>query len=213
VNVKVSSLGRALLSKSGKVFPRILQGIFGCALLLCAGIVCLRTVRWPLVGDSSFMHYAVFLMDGGSRPYVDFRDVNLPGAYAEDWVVIHALGSGALAERIYDFVLSALALLAMLYLSPRRLRFAGFFAGRMFFLIHTRDGPRQMGQRDLSIAVFVLLAFALSFAAMRLGRKWPFLLSGLLVGAATMVKPVAIIFAAPLLIGPWIAGGAAQPSY
>jgi hypothetical protein len=195
-----------LLFKSWNFSLRNLVGIFVCALLLCVGIVCLRTVRWPLVGDNTLIHYAVFLMDSGSRPYVDFRDVNLPGAYAEDWVVIHVLGSGALAERIYDFALSAVALLAMLYLSPGRLRFAGYFAGCMFFLIHTRDGPRQMGQRDLSIAVLVLLAFALTFAAMRSGRKWPYLLSGLLLGAGTMVKPVAVAFATPLLIGPWLAG-------
>jgi hypothetical protein len=213
VNVKALSSGRALLFKSWKVSTRILEGIFGCALLLCVGIVCLRTIHWPLVGDSSFIHYAVFLMDSGSRPYVDFRDVNLPGAYAEDWVVMHVLGSGALAERIYDFALSAIAMLAMLYLSPWRLRFAGFFAGCMFFLVHARDGPRQIGQRDLSIAVFVLLAFAFCFAAMRSGRKWTYLLSGLLLGAGTMVKPIAVVFVAPLLIGPWIAGGAAQPSY
>ena len=203
------SSGRALLFNSWKVFIRILEGLFTCTLLLCVGIVCLRTVRWPLLGDNTLIHYAVFLMDSGSRPYVDFRDVNLPGAYAEDWVVMHVLGSGALAERIYDFALSAVALLAMLYLSPGRLRFAGYFAGCMFFLIHTRDGPRQMGQRDLSIAVLVLLAFALTFAAMRSGRKWPYLLSGLLLGVGTMVKPVAVVFAAPLLIGPWIAEGSA----
>jgi len=158
------------------------------------------------VGDSYFIHYAVFLMDSGSKPYVDFRDVNLPGAYAEDWLVMHVLGSGALAERIYDLALSAIALLAMLYLSPRRLRFAGLFAGCMFFLVHTRDGPRQVGQRDLSIAVFVLLAFALSFAAIRSGRRWPHLLAGILLGVGAMVKPVVVVFAVPLLIGPWIAG-------
>jgi hypothetical protein len=209
VNVKALSLGRALLFKSGNFSLRTLEGIFACALLLCVGIVCFRTVRWPLVGDSTLIHYAVFLMDSGLRPYVDFRDVNLPGAYAEDWVVMHVLGPGALAERIYDFALSAIALSAMLYLSPRRLRFAGFFAGCMFFLVHTRDGPRQIGQRDLSMAVLILLAFAFSFAAFRSGRKWPHLLSSLLLGAATMVKPVAVVFAGPLLIGPWIAGDSA----
>ena len=209
VNIKALSLGHALLFKSGNFFLRTLEGIFVCALLLCVGIVCFRTVRWPLVGDNTLIHYAVFLMDSGLRPYVDFRDVNLPGAYAEDWLVMHVLGSGALAERIYDFALSAIALSAILYLCPRRLRFAGFFAGCMFFLIHTRDGPRQIGQRDLSIAVLILLAFALSFAAFRSGRKWPHLLSGLLLGAATTVKPVAVVFAGPLLIGPWIAEGSA----
>lgn len=161
----------------------------------------MRTLRWPLVGDSTLIHYAVFLMDTGSRPYVDFRGVNLPGSYLVDWLVIHVLGPGALAERIYDFALSAVALLAMLYLSPRRLRFAGLFAGCMFFLLHVRDGARQSGQRDLSLTVFLLLAFAFSFAAMRRGKAWPYLFAGILVGAATIVKPMAILFLAPLCIG------------
>jgi hypothetical protein len=164
--------------------------------------VCLRTIRWPLVGDTSLIHYAVFLMDTGAKPYVDFREVNMPGAYLLDWFVMHTLGPGALAERIYDLVLCAAALLAMVYLCPRRFRFAGFFAGCMFFLIHMRDGPRQTGQRDLSLAVFALVALALSFAAKRTGRSWIYFLSGIMLGAGVMVKPVALVFAVPLIIGP-----------
>ena len=127
------------------------------------------------------------------------RDINLPGAYLIDWLVIHVLGSGALAERLYDIALSFVSILAMLYLCPRKLRFAGFFAGIMFFLIHARDGPVQMGQRDWSMAVLILVAYCACFRTMRSGISGYYFLTGVLLGCATTVKPIAIIFALPIL--------------
>lgn len=189
-----------LLKKRDALF--VLQTGFGAVLCCCALWVAVRTLHWPLRGDCALIHYAVLLLDSGSKPYVDFRDVNLPGAYLLDWLVMHTLGAGAMGERIYDLGLCGAALLAMLALTPPKLRFAGWFAGVLFFLVHMRDGARHTGQRDLSIAVLLLVGFAFSFAALRVRRRWLHLAAGAMLGMACIVKPVAMLFAIPLLIGP-----------
>ena len=67
--------------------------------------------RWPLVGDASLMHYVIFLMSKGLRPYQDIVDINLPGSYLFEASAMHLLGWGALAWRIYDlFLLAAIGL-------------------------------------------------------------------------------------------------------
>jgi hypothetical protein len=63
--------------------------------------------HWPLVGDASLMHYVVFLMSKGLRPYKDIVDINLPGSYFFEASAMHLLGWGALAWRVYDLFLLA----------------------------------------------------------------------------------------------------------
>lgn len=179
----------------------LLLAALGVVLGALAAWTCIAARQWPMRGDCTLMHYMVFLLESGWRPYVGFHDVNLPGAYLVDWLVIHLLGSGAVAERIFDFVACATGTAAMVYLSPRRLRFAGWFAGMMFLLAHLRDGAMHTGQRDLSIAVLLLFAFALSFAALRQRRRWLHLPAGAMLGLACTIKPIAILFVLPLLIG------------
>ena len=154
-----------------------------------------------MVGDASLDHYAAFLLDSGWKPYVQIKDMNLPGAYLDDWLVMHLLGPGAMAERLFDFALSAVSACAAWWLSPRRYRAAGLFAATMFFLLHARDGIVQTGQRDWVITVLALLAVGAWIHTTRSGRApWLYVFAGTLLGVAVITKPPALLFTLPLIV-------------
>lgn len=157
------------------------------------------TIHWPLVGDAALMHYVVFLMDHGRAPYRDITDINLPGAYLPDWLVMHIFGVSALAWRIYDLFLLALAGLAFLKIIRPASWFAGLWAAVLFAVLHGRDGMYETGQRDLTVAVLLLCAVAVLFRGVP-RRIWTSFGFGLCTGAAALIKPTALPFL--LLAGP-----------
>ncbi|GGA71647.1 hypothetical protein GCM10011507_24060 [Edaphobacter acidisoli] len=152
------------------------------------------SLHWPLVGDASLMHYVVFLAGRGLTPYKDIVDVNLPGTYAVNWLVMHIFGTGALAWRLYDIALGLAAAGAMTWIAWPVDRLAGPLAGALFFLIHGRDGIAELGQRDLLMAVLLLWAVALVLAAMQRGRIAFVAVAAVLAGFAATVKPTAAVF-------------------
>lgn len=160
----------------------------------CAVAFALASLGWPLVGDASLMHYVVFLAGRGMAPYRDVVDVNLPGTYAVEWLVMHTFGTGALAWRVYDIVLGLAAAGAMTAIAWPEDRLAGPLAGALFFLIHGRDGIAELGQRDLLMAVLLLWAVALALAALRSGRVAWVAAAAALAGFAATVKPTAAVF-------------------
>jgi len=162
----------------------------------------LRTIHWPLVGDASLMHYVAFLIDHGKVPYRDIGEINLPGAFVPDWLVIHTLGGTALAWRVYDLFLLTVVVLAMICITRPVAWLAGIWAGLVFALIHGRDGLAQVGQRDLTVATLLVCAVAALLRGTQRRGILAFWWFGLAVGAAATIKPVAIPFlllAVPLL--------------
>lgn len=179
--------------------PVIFQAAAFLALLGCACLLIVRTLHWPLVGDASLMHYAVFLMQRGMAPYRDIVDINMPGSYFVAWLEMHIFGTGALALRIFDFSLIVAAAIAMIAIARPYGWFGGFFAASLLLILHIRDGVDQSGQRDLTAAVLLLMACAFLFHALRGGRVWTVALSGLCVGVAATIKPTIIPFELVLL--------------
>ena len=55
--------------------------ILAVSLALCALWLIVSTWAWPFVGDASYVHYCVFLIQRGLHPCRDIVDVTLPGAY------------------------------------------------------------------------------------------------------------------------------------
>lgn len=157
------------------------------------------TWRWPLVGDASLIHYICFLMDHGMAPYRDSGDMNMPGALLLEWSVMHVLGEGALAWRVYDFLLMGAASAAIVSLTRRYGWFPGVLGSALFILVHGRDGLAQGGQRDLAMAVILLLATACLFRTVRGGEFWSAGLFGLLAGVSVTIKPTAILFVIGLM--------------
>lgn len=187
------------LSHRGDAFDldRWLQRVL---MIVLAASVCwfvVKTIHWPLTGDASLMHYVSFLMDHGRAPYRDIGDINLPVSYAPAWVVSHLFGAGSLPWRIYDFALLLVAGIAMYFIAKPYGVFPAVWAGSLFALIHGRDGLLQVGQRDLLVAVLLVVGVALLFCARRREHHWLAVGFGGCVGFATMIKPV---FAAFLLL-------------
>ena len=141
--------------------------IMCCSLTLCTLLFALWSWRWPLVGDAALMHYTAFLADHGMVPYRDLLELNAPGAWVPDWLVMHTLGGGALAWRVYDLLLGLTGIAAMAGIMRRGERTAGAIAGALFLLVHAQDGIAEAGQRDLTGAVLCLLGGALLVHALR----------------------------------------------
>jgi hypothetical protein len=179
---------------------RWLKIVLGCSLAVAAVIFVVISIHWPLVGDASLIHYICFMMDHGMAPYRDLGDMNMPGSYLIEWSVMHTLGGGPFAWRIFDLSLSAAAIAAMIVVALPYDWFAGFFAGVLLLLLHGRDGIQQVGQRDYTMAVLLLLAYAFLFHAWRSGKWWATAAFGLFAGIAGNMKPTAVPWSVLLLI-------------
>ncbi|MGA7522139.1 MAG: glycosyltransferase family 39 protein [Acidobacteriaceae bacterium] len=172
------------------------SGILGFCFLWFA----VTTFHWPLVGDASLMHYVAFLMNHGRFPYRDVAEINMPGAFLTDDAVMHTLGPGSLAWRLFDLLLIVAATAAMVAIARPNDWFAGLFSGVLLGLLHGRDGIFDMGQRDFVVAVLILVAYTALFRATRRGSpQWMFVF-GLGAGMATSIKPPFLLLAPAVLI-------------
>ena len=176
---------------------RILLSLY---FLICIGLFIFRTSHWKLVNDPAQLHYACFLMDHGMAPYRDLLEINMPGTYLVNWSVMHTLGGGSLAWRIFDLTLMAVSCWAMIAIAGPYDWFAGAFGATLFILYHGRDGPAQQGQRDLIIAVLLLCAYAFLFDSLRNHRMWAMFAFGLCAGMAATIKPTPLPFDFLLLV-------------
>ena len=162
------------------------------------------TWHWPLVGDSSLIHYIAFLMDRGWAPYRDLGDMNLPGSFLIEWAAMHVFGTGSLAWRLFDLAVLAATAAGFLAVAGRGNQLAGAFAAVLFAVIHGRDGINNTGQRDLVMAALVVLGYAFLFRAWRAdGRKesgFSACLFGFCLAAAGTIKPTALPLGVVLLV-------------
>ncbi|HZD47717.1 MAG TPA: glycosyltransferase family 39 protein [Silvibacterium sp.] len=147
------------------------------------------------------IHYVVFLMQHGRAPYRDIIDMNMPGMYLIDWLVIETFGGGSLAWRLFDFSLMALAAASMLTIAWPYSKFAGFFSAVLFTLVHGRDGIAQTGQRDLIMAVLLLVSTACLFLAARARRPPLVALAAIFAGTAVTIKPTGALFVVAFAMG------------
>src|SRR5260370_16424377 len=113
------------------------------------------------------MHYKAFLADHGMVPYRDLLEMNAPGAWVPDWLVMHTLGGGARAWRVYDLLLGLIGIAAMAGIMRRGERMAGAVAGALFLLVHAQDGIAEAGAVDCCGAVLCRLGGAFLLHALR----------------------------------------------
>jgi hypothetical protein len=198
---------------------RLFRVALAASLSLSALLYFVWSWRWPLVGDASLMHYMGWLIERGWAPYRDFSDMNMPGPYLIELAAMHLFGMGDVAWRLYDFTLMGAAG-ASFSVVTRRTRttqadgwLAGLFAACLFVLVHGRDGLAEGGQRDLTMAVCLMVATAFLFVAIR--RDWPWAAAafGLFSGAALTIKPTALpVTVAQLLLAVYVLhkGGGSQ---
>ncbi|HZZ40692.1 MAG TPA: glycosyltransferase family 39 protein [Acidobacteriaceae bacterium] len=122
-----------------------------------------------------------------------------------DDAVIHTLGPGSLAWRVFDLLLIAVGVAAMIAIARPKDWFAGLFAGIVLGLVHGRDGIFDMGQRDFVIAVLLLAAYAALFRATRKTSPNWMLIFGLCAGMAAAIKPPFLLLAPAIMVVLFIA--------
>ena len=159
------------------------------------------SLRWPLVGDASLMHYVVFLWKHGAAPYRDIVDVNLPGSYLAEAAAMRLFGDGALGWHLYDLLLLSLYGAAAVAVAGRTRWRGGLLAAGLFLLVHLQDGLAQTGQRDLLIAVLLTGAYAV--LPLVLGPVSSGAACGLLLGATITIKPLFLPLGLLLLVLVW----------
>jgi hypothetical protein len=177
-------------------FVRLAAGLALLLLLGCLLITLIKTRSWPLISDAALMRYANFLLHHGMAPYRQLVDINLPGSYLLDSIVTATFGPSAAGWRAFDLSLLALTLFATAAVAIRGGAgwYSGCFAGCLFALLHIADGVAQAGQRDLVVAVLLLvgsLALCLPASLSLLLRA---LLFGFCCGVASTIKPQALLF-------------------
>jgi hypothetical protein len=158
-------------------------------MLAAAVYYVIRSFHWPLMLDSPIMHYVVFLIQHGLKPYSQITDMNMPGTYLTEWLAMQIFGPSDIGWRIYEFLLLGFLAAAMCVVAGRRNWIAGIYGAGVFLSMHAAEGPRQAVEREELIAVLVILAYATLFTAIR--KRKPGLMSaaGLALGVAVSIKP------------------------
>ena len=156
--------------------------------------------RWRLAIDSPVMHYVVFLMQHGLKPYSQISDNNLPGAYFAEAVGMRLFGPDDLGWRLYEFTLLAVMTLAATRIARGWDWTAGIFAAFLFLVLHANEGPQYSGERELTLTVVLLLAYAVLFAAIDRGEPLWMGAFGLFSGFAASIKPTYLPLAVTLTV-------------
>jgi hypothetical protein len=159
----------------------------------------IRSIHWPLMLDSPIMHYVVFLMQHGMKPYAQITDMNMPGAYLTEWLAMDIFGLSDLGWRIYEFFLLGALAATMCVIAGKRRWIAGLYAAGIFLAMHAAEGPRQAVERDEVIALLVMLSYAALFAAIQECRPAWMSVVGLAGGLSASIKPTFLPFAVFLL--------------
>lgn len=183
------------------VVGKLWSFLFAVSLTVSVFIALIWSFHWPLVGDASLMHYVVFLLEKGYRPYRDVIDINLPGTYFFEAFAMRVFGWDAIGWRLYDLVLALLTACGFLLMAGRRQFYAALTASAVFFLVHAQDGIGQLGQRDLLIGVLLVWAYATLFLAQeREDGEFLVFCSMACIGCSLTIKPLFLPLGAVLLV-------------
>ncbi len=147
------------------------------------------SIHWPILRDTSVMHYVIFLMDHGLKPYGQITDNNLPGAYLTERWAMDLFGRSDLAWRLYDFFLLAVITLSMILIARPYDWLAGVFGGGMFALLHASEGPDFSVEREEVLTALLFAGYAFVLLAVRKRLPWLLVPFGLLAGIASAIKP------------------------
>jgi hypothetical protein len=150
-------------------------------------------VTWPFVHDAPLLHYAVYLSHHGFRFYQDIHDMNMPGAYLTEDIVMRTLGSGRVGWILWDFILSGLLVAYCIQLFGKKRIAYGWIAGVIAVLAHYADGAAYLGERDWMVAVFLVGAALSVLRWIEHSGPVCLLLASLQISFAAWVKPTALL--------------------
>ena len=179
---------------------QLLRWTFLAVLLASLAFYVKTSIHWPILRDTSVMHYVIFLMDHGMKPYSEITDNNMPGAYLTERWAMEIFGRGDLAWRLYDLSLLAAITGAMVVIARPYDWLAGLFGGGIFALLHGSEGPDFPVEREEVLTAMLAVSLAFLFTALR--KKSPLLMLGfgLLAGMAMSIKPTVAPLGLVLLV-------------
>jgi hypothetical protein len=187
--------------------------VLGGLLLVEAGF----SLEWRMVHDAPLLTYMAYGMSRfGYVPYVDFFDMNAPGAHYFHVLVGRLFGYDDLALRLADLVWLTL-LMSLTWLTLRRAgRRVGFCGAILFGLMYLATGPNMSLQREYIALVPIAGAVLAATSLKRFPGAARWLIVGVLFGVAATIKPAAVIgFPAVVVLGVLEArapeGGARSP--
>ena len=167
--------------------------LLGCILVIAAA----QSLGWPYIHDSPLMVYAGWRLAQGAVPYRDLFDMNMPGTYFAMWGMGALFGWDNRGFRIFDLLcLSTLALATFAWL--RQFGRAPAVAASMLFpLWYLAAGPSTSMQREF--LALVPLAMALALVESPWSPSARFFGTGILAGAAALIKPQFLLLALPAM--------------
>ena len=169
-------------------------------LAMCLSYYAAVSIHWPILRDTSVMHYVIYLMDHGLKPYQQITDNNMPGAYLTERWLMEIFGRGDLAWRMADFFLLGVITVSMAVIARPCDWVAGLFGGAMFALLHGSEGPDFPVEREEVLTALLFAGYAFFFTSLR--RRVPLLMLpfGCAIGVAVCIKPTVAPFALLLLL-------------
>lgn len=183
----------------GRVGKWMRWGLVVMLAVAAAGYI-LFTRHWMMVGDSPIMHYVLFLMSHGLKPYREITDNNLPGSYITEWLAMHVFGSGDLGWRLYEFFLLGMLAFALAVIARPYDWVAGIFAAGVFLLLHGKEGVWFAVEREQVMTVLLVSGYAALFLAVRRRAPAWMLAMGFLLAFAASIKPTVAPLSLLLLV-------------
>src|SRR5687767_13186747 len=141
----------------------------------------------PDDGDIDYMGW--MLLRGGVQ-YVDFIDMNWPGGVWLHAVATFLFGNTIMSWRIFDFLFSLIAVLALADLVSRAYgRQAALWIAVLYPALYVTLGIWMAGQRDAVVGHGLVIAMACHARAWeRQQLRWQ-AAAGIVLGASILVKP------------------------
>lgn len=181
---------------------RVLRIVVALAVVIAAAmllVVALASLKWRYVLDSPLMIYAGFLVAGGSVPYRDLFDMNMPGTYLVMAAMGRVFGWNDLGFRVFDLLCLASISISTFLWTRRFGNLSAFAAAVAFPLWYLNGGPIVSMQREY----IALVPFAAMLAVATTDGPKPWLqvlVVGVLAGMTALIKPQFLLLSLPLLL-------------
>jgi len=157
------------------------------------------SLRWRYMHDSPLMIYTGLLVAGGSVPYRDFFDMNMPGTYFVMAGMGVVFGWNNFGFRVFDLILLA-SISFSTFLWMRRFGILSARAASIAFPLWYLNGGAFMSmQREYIALVPFAGLLAVATADARFTPWLRTLIAGCLTGMASLIKPQFFLLSLPLL--------------
>ncbi len=164
------------------------------------------SLQWRMVHDSPILFYMGYLISQyGAMPFRDFFDMNMPGAHWFNALSGSILGFNDLGFQLAN-LLVLLITLALIFWWLHSFGIMTAWSGVVLFgIFFLQYGPAMSMQREFITLPFILAALLCFPLSKETGNPWRFLVSGLFVSLAVLVKPQSGLILVVLLLVNYLA--------